>query len=44
MIKPIDTEELRARVQVGIRVATLQARLADRVSDLQTASEHLRGS
>jgi diguanylate cyclase (GGDEF)-like protein len=41
MIKPIDTEELRARVQVGIRVATLQARLADRLSDLQTASEHL---
>jgi diguanylate cyclase (GGDEF)-like protein len=41
MIKPIDTEELRARVQVGRRVATLQARLADRVSDLQTASEHL---
>jgi two-component system cell cycle response regulator len=41
MIKPIDAEELRARVQVGVRVASLQARLADRVSDLQTASEHL---
>ncbi len=41
MIKPIDTEELRARVQVGVRVASLQARLADRVSDLQAASEHL---
>src|SRR5258708_35027800 len=41
MIKPIDTEELRARVQVGVRVAGLQARLADRFSDLQTASDHL---
>src|SRR3954471_21126369 len=41
MVKPIDTEELRARVQVGIRVATLQGRFADRVSDLQAASEHL---
>ncbi len=41
MIKPIDTEELRARVQVGIRVATLQASLADRLTDLQAASEHL---
>src|ERR1700712_1737053 len=25
MVKPIDAEELRARVQVGVRVATLQA-------------------
>jgi diguanylate cyclase (GGDEF)-like protein len=41
MVKPIDTEELRARVQVGIRVATLQARLADRVADLQSASTEL---
>jgi diguanylate cyclase (GGDEF)-like protein len=41
MIKPIDTEELRARVQVGMRVAGLQARLVDRVSNLQTASDHL---
>jgi two-component system cell cycle response regulator len=41
MIKPIDPEELRARVQVGIRVATLQAHLADRVGELQAASEHL---
>jgi two-component system, cell cycle response regulator len=41
MIKPIDPEELRARVQVAIRIATLQSRLADRVSNLQTAGEHL---
>ncbi|MGH9139502.1 MAG: GGDEF domain-containing response regulator [Vicinamibacterales bacterium] len=41
MIKPIDTEELRARLQVGIRVARLQSRLADQVSELQEARDHL---
>ena len=41
MIKPIDIEELRARVQVGIRAATLQGRLAEQVSDLQEARDHL---
>jgi DNA-binding response OmpR family regulator len=37
LTKPFDREELRARVQVGIRIATLQERLADRVSELQSA-------
>src|SRR6185295_14389755 len=37
----IDTEELRARVQVGMRVAALQARLAERVIELQSARDHL---
>jgi diguanylate cyclase (GGDEF)-like protein len=41
MVKPIDTEELRARVQVGMRVANLQGRLADRVVELQGARDHL---
>src|SRR3954470_7905997 len=41
MVKPIDREELRARVQVGMRVAALQDRLADRVADLQTATDEL---
>ena len=41
MIKPIDIEELRARVQVGIRVANLQQRLAEQVSRLQDARDHL---
>jgi diguanylate cyclase (GGDEF)-like protein len=41
MIKPIDTEELRARVQVGVRVAHLQSRLAGQVSELQEARTHL---
>lgn len=37
LIKPFDPEELRARVQVGIRVLALQDRLADRVAELQAA-------
>ena len=41
MVKPIDTEELRARVQVGVRVANLQGRLAERVVELQGARDHL---
>jgi len=35
--KPFDAEELRARVQVGIRVLALQERLAERVAELQAA-------
>lgn len=41
IVKPFDAEELRARVQVGIRVATLQERLAERVSELQSARDEL---
>jgi two-component system cell cycle response regulator len=41
MVKPIDAEELRARVQVATRVATLQRRLNERVSELQLARDHL---
>ena len=37
IVKPFDPDELRARVQVGIRVLTLQERLADRVAALQEA-------
>jgi DNA-binding response OmpR family regulator len=37
LVKPFDLEELRARVHVGIRVATLQENLAARVSELQEA-------
>ena len=35
--KPFDAEELRARVQVGVRVLTLQKSLAERVEELQAA-------
>src|SRR6185295_4233592 len=41
MVKPIDTEELRARVQVGIRVANLQGRLESRLIELESARDHL---
>jgi two-component system cell cycle response regulator len=41
MIKPIDAEELRARVQVGLRVANLQGRLAEQVNQLQVARDRL---
>ena len=35
--KPFDPEELRARVQVGVRILTLQKNLAERVEELQAA-------
>jgi len=44
--KPFDQEELRARVQVGVRVVELQGMLADRVKDLEealTRVKQLRG-
>jgi two-component system, cell cycle response regulator len=41
MVKPIDTEELRARVQVGMRVANLQRRLGEQVAELQATRDHL---
>src|SRR2546423_6417610 len=41
MVKPIDFEELRARVHVGVRVAALQDSLGARVAELRTAHDHL---
>ncbi len=35
--KPFDHEELRARVQVGVRIIELQRGLADRVQELENA-------
>jgi DNA-binding response OmpR family regulator len=40
--KPFDREELRARVHVGVRIATLQERLEDRVEQLQRALADVR--
>jgi CheY-like chemotaxis protein len=40
--KPFDLEELRARVQVGIRVARLQDHLADRIAELQEALSRVK--
>jgi CheY-like chemotaxis protein len=39
--KPFQVEELRARVGVGLRVAALQRRLADRVTELEHALAHV---
>jgi diguanylate cyclase (GGDEF)-like protein len=41
IIKPFDPEELRARVQVGMRVVSLQNRLASRIAELQEARDQL---
>jgi len=40
--KPFDREELRARVHVGVRVATLQEKLEDHVQDLEEALANVR--
>jgi len=37
VVKPFDREELRARVQVGVRMITLQQHLAERVQALEDA-------
>jgi sigma-B regulation protein RsbU (phosphoserine phosphatase) len=37
IIKPFDPDELRARVAVGVRVLSLQQKLAERVTELQDA-------
>ena len=42
VVKPFDREELRARVQVGVRVARMQSELADRVSQLEQALANVR--
>ena len=42
VVKPFDPEELRARMQVGVRVLTLQERLAERVSELQAALSNVK--
>jgi phosphoserine phosphatase RsbU/P len=46
LVKPFDTEELRARLNAGIRIVTLEQALAKRVKELEEAltREHeLRG-
>ncbi len=42
VIKPFDAEELRARIAVGMRVLSLQGKLADRVAELQTALSNVK--
>ena len=40
--KPFEVEELRARVSVGVRIATLQRQLAERVHALEEALAHVQ--
>jgi response regulator RpfG family c-di-GMP phosphodiesterase len=40
--KPFDLEELRARIHVGVRVITLQDKLAQRVAELQAALANVK--
>jgi len=42
LTKPYDRDELRARVQVGVRIVELQTRLAGRVRELEKALEHVK--
>ena len=42
LVKPFEADELRARVQVGLRVHTLQERLADQVAELQEALTNVK--
>jgi sigma-B regulation protein RsbU (phosphoserine phosphatase) len=42
LVKPFDAEELRARLHAGARIVDLQQRLADQVSELETALANVR--
>ncbi|MCL4305038.1 response regulator [bacterium] len=42
LTKPIDPEQLRARMRVGKRIMTLQETLAARVRDLEAERQHVR--
>jgi phosphoserine phosphatase RsbU/P len=42
IIKPFDSEDLRARVAVGVRVLGLQQKLAERVTELQAALSNVK--
>ena len=42
LVKPFDPEELRARIEAGIRIVDLQQRLADKVTELEGAIVNVR--
>jgi DNA-binding response OmpR family regulator len=42
LVKPFKSEELRARINAGLRVLGLQSRLADRVGELEEALSRIR--
>ena len=41
LVKPFHAEELQARILVGLRVMTLQAALAARLTELEAAAEEI---
>lgn len=42
LVKPVNMNELRARLHVGVRVVSLQERLANKVSELQATLDKVR--
>ena len=42
LVKPVNLSELRARIHVGVRVVTLQERLAKKVAELQATIDNVR--
>jgi DNA-binding response OmpR family regulator len=42
LVKPFDTAELRARVHSGLRILTLQNRLADQIGTLQQTIDNVK--
>ncbi|MBI4476640.1 MAG: response regulator transcription factor [Acidobacteria bacterium] len=42
MVKPFNVDELRARVQCGVRVVSLQKALADRIQELEEAMSRVK--
>jgi sigma-B regulation protein RsbU (phosphoserine phosphatase) len=42
VVKPFDYSELQARIEVGVRVVTLQRDLATRILELQDTLEHVK--
>ena len=42
LTKPYDSDELRVRVQVGVRIVELQTNLAERVKQLEVALAHVK--
>ena len=42
LTKPVNSKELQARLQVGIRILELQKILADRVKELEKALSHIK--
>ena len=42
LIKPFDPQELRSRLQVGLRVLKLESALAGKVQELETAMQHVK--